>query len=137
MIEKLAMINNIIPIANLTLMGTKGEIIHFKPSHIRNMSISYTANIPIKPAINFQLFNINSPLNYLLTNVREWLKNHDFGETRFCWVTPAQFIRYLKSFYKANLDINKPLRLWIIIYTFLKFRTFGSALTACFSLYNI
>jgi len=32
-------------------------------------------------------------------------------QNRFCRVTPAQVIRYLKSFYKANLDINKPLRL--------------------------
>ena len=100
-----------------------------------------------------------------------------FRRNRFCRVTPAKFIRYLKSFYKANLDINKPLalyvrifsakntlkflrityarthqevshktkliglclllRLWIIIYTFLKFRTFWSALTECFSLYNM
>ena len=50
-----------------------------------------------------------------------------FRRNRFCRVTPAQFIRYLKSFYKANLDINKPLRLWVFIYTLLKFRTFGSA----------
>ena len=70
MIEKLATTNSAIPIANLTLGGTKGEIIHFKPSHIRNTSISYTANTPMKPAINFQLFNINSPSNYLLTNER-------------------------------------------------------------------
>ena len=111
------MINSAIPIANLTLGGTKGEIIHFKPSHIRNTSISYTANTPMKPAINFQLFNINSPLFYLITNVREWLKNHDFGETRFCWVTLAQFIRYLKSFYKANLDMNKPLALYVRIFS--------------------
>ena len=47
----------------------------------------------------------------ILLLARERLKNHDFEETRFCRVTPAQFIRYLKSFYKANLDINKPLRL--------------------------
>ena len=33
----------------------------------------------------------------------------------------------LKSFHKANLDVKKPLRLLVIIYTFLKFRTFGSA----------
>ena len=60
-----------------------------------------------------------------------------FRRNRFCRVTPAQFIRYLKSFYKANLDINKPLRLWVIIYTFLKFRTFGATpiLTIIF-LYN-
>ena len=64
------MINSAIAIASLTLEGTKGEIIHFKPSHIRNTSISYTANTPIKPAINFQLFNINSPLIYLITSVR-------------------------------------------------------------------
>ncbi|PMC47607.1 hypothetical protein CJ217_07325 [Streptococcus sp. UMB1385] len=32
-------------------------------------------------------------------------------QNRFCRVTPAQVIRYLKSLYKANLDINKPLRL--------------------------
>ena len=70
MIEKLAIINNIIPIANLTLGETKGEIIHFKPSHIKITSISYTANTPMKPAINFQLFNINSPLIYLITIVR-------------------------------------------------------------------
>ena len=44
-----------------------------------------------------------------------------FRRNRFCRVTPAQFIRYLKSFYKANLDINKPLRLWVIIYAFFKF----------------
>ena len=50
-----------------------------------------------------------------------------FRRNRFCRVTPAQFIRYLKSFYKASLDINKPLRLWVIIYTLLKFRTFRSA----------
>ena len=55
---------------------------------------------------------------------KEWLKNRDSGETRFYRVTLAKFIRYLKSFYKANLDINKPLHLWVIIYTFLKFRTF-------------
>ena len=40
-----------------------------------------------------------------------------FQRNRFCRVTPAKFIRYLKSFYKANLDINKPLRLWVFIYT--------------------
>ena len=50
-----------------------------------------------------------------------------FHRNRFCRVTPAKFIRYLKSFYKVNLDINKPLRLWIIIYTLLKFRFFRSA----------
>ena len=50
-----------------------------------------------------------------------------FRRDWFFRVTPAQFIRYLKSFYKANLDVNKPLRLWILIYTLLKFRTFGSA----------
>ena len=38
-------------------------------------------------------------------------QNRDFEETRFCRVTSAQFIRYLKSFLKANLDINKPLHL--------------------------
>ena len=38
-------------------------------------------------------------------------QNCNFGETRFCRVIPEQFIRYIKSFYKANLDINKPLRL--------------------------
>ena len=91
-----------------------------------------------------------------------------FRRNRFCRVTLAKFIRYLKSFYKANLDINKPLalyvrifsakdtlkflrityarthqevshktkliglclllRLWVFIYTLLKFRSFGSAL---------
>ena len=50
-----------------------------------------------------------------------------FRRNRFCRVTPAQFIRYLKSFHKANLDINKPLRLWVLIYTLFKFRTFLSA----------
>ena len=50
-----------------------------------------------------------------------------FRRNRFFRVIPAQFIRYLKSFYKANLDVNKPLRLWVLIYTLLKFRTFGSA----------
>ena len=89
-----------------------------------------------------------------------------FRRNRFCRVTPAKFIRYLKSFYKANLDINKPLalyvrifsakgtlkflrityarthqevshktkliglclllRLWVIIWTLLNFRTFGA-----------
>ena len=58
-----------------------------------------------------------------------------FRRNQFCRVTPAQFIRYLKSFHKANLDINKPLRLWVIIYTFLKFRTFGSV-SDVFSLEN-
>ena len=53
-----------------------------------------------------------------LQNKKEWPKNRYFGETRFCRVTLAKFIRYLKYFYKAILDINKPLRLWIIIYTF-------------------
>ena len=91
-----------------------------------------------------------------------------FRRNRFCRVTPAQFIRYLKSFHKANLDINKPLalyvrifsakgtlkflrityarthqevshktkliglclllRLWVIIYTLLEFRSFESSL---------
>ena len=32
---------------------------------------------------------------------------------------PTKFIRYLKNFYKANLDIYKPLLLRILIYTFL------------------
>ena len=50
-----------------------------------------------------------------------------FHRSRFCRVPPAKFIRYLKSFYKANLDINKLLRLWVIVYTLLKFRYFGSA----------
>ena len=49
-----------------------------------------------------------------------------FRRNRFCRVTPAQFIRYLKSFYKANLDINKLLRLWVLIWTLSNFRTFGS-----------
>ena len=49
-----------------------------------------------------------------------------FRRNLFCRVTPAQFIRYLKSFYKATLDINKPLRLWVFIYTLLNFRTFGA-----------
>ena len=34
-------------------------------------------------------------------------KKQDFVES----LPPAQFIRYLKSFSKAILDINKPLRL--------------------------
>ena len=38
-----------------------------------------------------------------------------FRRNRFFRVTPAQFIRYLKSFHKANLDINKPLRLWVFM----------------------
>ena len=42
---------------------------------------------------------------------REQLKNRDFEEIDFVELPPAQAIRYLKSFYKANLDINKPLRL--------------------------
>ena len=54
-------------------------------------------------------------------------------QNRFCRVTPAKFIRYLKSFYKAYLDINKPLRLCFIIYTLLKFRSFGAAPTKLFS----
>ena len=61
---------------------------------------------------------------------REWerLKNRDFvGKNRFCWVAPAQFIRFQKNFYKAIFEINKPLRLWVLIYTLLKFRSFGSA----------
>ena len=45
-------------------------------------------------------------------------------QNRFCRVTPVKFIRYLKTFHKANLDINKSLRLWVIMYTLLKFRTF-------------
>ena len=49
-----------------------------------------------------------------------------FRRNRFCRVTPAQFIRYLKSFSKAILDINKPLRLWVLIYTLLKLRSSGS-----------
>ena len=48
-----------------------------------------------------------------------------FWRNRFCRVTLAQFIRYLKSFYKANLDINKSLRLWVFLWTFKNFRTFG------------
>ena len=32
-------------------------------------------------------------------------------QNRFCRVSPAKFIRYLKSFHKANLDINNSLRL--------------------------
>ena len=43
-----------------------------------------------------------------------------FRRNRFCRVTLAQFIRYLKSFYKANLDINKPLRLWVFMKTIFK-----------------
>ena len=38
-------------------------------------------------------------------------------QNRFCRVTPAQFIRYLKSFYEANLDINKPLALYVRIFS--------------------
>ena len=38
-------------------------------------------------------------------------------QNRFCRVTPAQFIRYLKSFYKVNLDINKPLALYVRIFS--------------------
>ena len=49
-----------------------------------------------------------------------------FQRNRFCRVTPAQFIRYLKSFSKAISDINKPLRLWVPIWTLSNFRTFGS-----------
>ena len=40
-----------------------------------------------------------------------------FRRNRFCRVTPAKFIRYLKSFYKANLDINKPLALYVRIFS--------------------
>ena len=40
-----------------------------------------------------------------------------FRRNRFCRVTPAQFIRYLKSFHKANLDINKPLALYVRIFS--------------------
>ena len=42
-------------------------------------------------------------------------QNLDFEEIDFVESPPAQFIRHLKSFYKANLDINKPLRLYVII----------------------
>ena len=55
---------------------------------------------------------------------QEITRKSSFQRNRFCRVTPAKFIRHLKSFYKANLDVNKPLRLWVFIYTFLKFRTF-------------
>ena len=44
-------------------------------------------------------------------------QNRDFEETRFCRVTPAQFIRYIKSFSKAYLDINKPLALYVRIFS--------------------
>jgi len=47
----------------------------------------------------------------MATSSREQLKNRDFEEIDFVELPPAQVIRYLKSFYKANLDINKPLRL--------------------------
>ena len=40
-----------------------------------------------------------------------------FRRNRFCRVTPAQFIRYLKSFSKAKLDINKPLALYVRIFS--------------------
>ena len=45
-------------------------------------------------------------------------------QKRFCRVTPVKFIRNLKSYYKANLDINKALRLCVFIYTLLKFKSF-------------
>ena len=49
-----------------------------------------------------------SKLNIYVSKI---LGTHQFRRNRFCRVTPAQFIRYLKSLHKANLDINKPLRL--------------------------
>ena len=55
-------------------------------------------------------------------------KKQDFVES------PPQVIRHLKSFYKANLDINKPLCLWVLMWTLLNFRTFGSVLL-CFLIY--
>ena len=70
------------------------------------------------------------------------LKNKKGSDSTKSWflrnktfrVTPAHFIGYLKSFYKANLDINKPLCLWVLMWTLLNFRTFGSVLL-CFLIY--
>ena len=50
-------------------------------------------------------------INFIVENSMGVTQKSCFEETRFCRVTPAQFIRYLKSFSKAILDINKPLRL--------------------------
>ena len=61
---------------------------------------------------------------FLGVTLKSW-----FRRNRFSRVTPAKFIRYLKSFYKANLAINKPLRLWVLIWTLLSSKTFESTST--------
>jgi len=43
--------------------------------------------------IVFQLYKLNNH-RLLVPKVREWLKNLDFRETRFCWITPSKFIRF-------------------------------------------
>ena len=40
-----------------------------------------------------------------------------FRRNQFFRVPSAQFIRYLKNFYKVNLDINKPLALYVRIFS--------------------
>lgn len=51
-----------------------------------------------------QDFKINIILFTGITQKSRFLKN------RFFYSHPAQFISYLKSFSKGNLDINKPLQ---------------------------
>ena len=75
---------------------------------------SETNNLDIIKIRNLKLLKLDVP------------QKSRFRRNRFCRVTPTQFIRYLKNFYKANLDINKLLHLWVLIWTLLNFRTFWS-----------
>lgn len=49
-----------------------------------------------------------------------------FLRNRIYQVTPASIIIYQKNFYKVKININKLIRLRILIKTFLKFRNFKS-----------
>ena len=115
---------------------------------IRYLKSFYKVNLYINKALrlwvliwsllNFRTFGLN-PYRffwYYLYIKKGVTQKSWFKRNRFCRVTPAKFIRYLKSFYKANLDINKPLRLWVFMWTLLDFRTFGSALFLFYSLSN-
>ena len=115
---------------------------------IRYLKSFYKVNLYINKALrlwvliwsllNFRTFGLNPYrfLWYYLYIKKGVTQKSWFKRNRFCRVTPAKFIRYLKSFYKANLDINKPLRLWVFMWTLLDFRTFGSALFLFYSLSN-
>ena len=100
---------------------------HFATTAIFNNNIYYTLSIKLCQELFKIFFIVQSKTLILIVILINYTFNYKHGcfirmtqiswfrRNRFCRVILAQFIRNLKSFYKANFDINKPLRLWIFI----------------------